>query len=129
MAARSGSFFDTPRIEPIGSGRFLQGAVIVAVVAVRVVQVSAHQVIHVVTMRRSFMPAMRAMGVFVAVRFAVMLRRAAVRVRVADRDDVLVDVIAVDVMHMPVMEIIDMPVMAYLHVTANSTMHVSVGRM
>jgi hypothetical protein len=86
-----------------GSGGLFQGTVIVAVVAVRMMQVPAHQVIDVVTVRRALVPAIRTMGVIAAVRFAVMLWRAVVRVRVTYRNKVFVNVIGVDVMQMAVM--------------------------
>jgi hypothetical protein len=39
---------------------------------------------------------------------------------------VFIDVVAVHVMHVSVMEIIDVPVMADLHVAANSAVHMAV---
>jgi hypothetical protein len=109
------------------SGRFFQGTMIVAVVAVQMVQVPTHQIIHVVAMRRALVPAIGAMGVLAAVRFAVMLRRAVVRVRFTYRNEVFVNVIAVHMMQMAIMEIVDMPVMTDLHVAADSTVLVIVG--
>jgi hypothetical protein len=102
---------------------------IIAVVAVRMVQVPTHQVVHVVAVRCALVPAIGAMGVLAAVCFAIMLRRAAVRVRVTDRNEVFVNVIGMHVMQMAIMEIVDMPVMTYLHVAADSTVHVIVGRV
>ena len=110
-----------------GSGGLFQGTMIVAVVAVRMVQVSAHQIIHVVAVRRALVPAIGAMGVLAAVRFAVMFRRAVVRVRVTYRNEVFVNVIAVDMMQMAIMKIVDMPLMTDLRVAADSAVHMIMG--
>jgi hypothetical protein len=110
-----------------GSGDFFQGTMIVAVVAVRMMQVSANQIIDMVAVRRALMSAIRAMRVFATVRFAVMLRSAVVRIRVTYRYRVFVDVIRVDVMQMAIMKIVDVSVMTDLHVAADSTVQVIVG--
>jgi hypothetical protein len=101
--------------------------VVVAVVAVRMVQVAAYQIIHVVAVRRALVPAIGAMGVLAAVRFAVMFRRAVVRVRVTYRNEVFVNVIGVDMMQMAIMKIVDMPLMTDLRVAADSAVHVIMG--
>jgi hypothetical protein len=71
------------------------------VVAMRMMQASAHDVIDVIAMGHRFVPAGRAMLVG-----AARLRRALC----VDRNDVLVDMILVHVMEMPVMQIIDVAV-------------------
>src|SRR5262249_37532037 len=88
---------------------------------------AAYQVIHVVTVRRPFVPAIRSMSVLAGVGFTVMLWRAVVGVGVTDGNDVFVDVVAVHVMHVPVVEIVHMSVMADGHVPAGRVMHMSVG--
>src|SRR5215468_10414292 len=77
-------------------------------------------------MRRAFVSAIRTMCVIAPVRFAVVLRGAAVRIRIAYRHDVFVDVVAVQVMHMSIMEVVDVPVMTDLHVAASIAVHMAV---
>jgi hypothetical protein len=111
------------------SGGFFQRTVVVAVVAVRIVQVPAHQIIYVVAVRRALVSAIGSMGVLAAVGFAVMLRCAVGRVRVAYGNKMFINVVGVDVMQMAVMEVVDVPVMTDLHVAADSTVHVIVRRV
>jgi hypothetical protein len=85
----------------------LYRAVVVAMIAVGMMQPSAHEVIDVVPMGQGLVPARRA----VLVRTA-RLRRALHGIGGIDRNDVLIDMILVHVMEMAVVEIIDMPVMA-----------------
>lgn len=81
----------------------LQRAMIVAVVAMRVVQAAIDEVIDMVAMRHGFMPAAGAVNVARFVSAAVLTRRAAVRVRLANLDDVLVHMVAMRVMQVAVM--------------------------
>jgi hypothetical protein len=81
----------------------LDRAVIVAVIAVRVMQVPVNQEVDVVAMRNGLVSA--AGAVFVA---AFDLRRATGRIRPANRDHMFVDVVAMRVMQMAVMQVIDM---------------------
>ena len=76
------------------------------------------QVIDVVAVRHRFVPAARPVHMAVGVAGAVVLRRAAVRVGGADRDHVLVDMVAMHVMQMAVMQEIDMAFVAHRGVTA-----------
>jgi hypothetical protein len=92
-------------------------------------QVPAHEVIHVVAVGSTLMAALGPMAVLPAVRFAVVLRSAIVRVRVTYRNEVFIDVIRVDVMQMAVVEIVDMPFMTDLHMAADLTVHMIVGRV
>ena len=80
-------------------GRFLalhhlDRTMVVAMVAVRVVQVAVDQVVDVVTVRDGFVAATGAMDVAGLVAAAFVLGRAAVGVGGRDRDHVLVDVVA-----------------------------------
>jgi hypothetical protein len=78
--------------------------VIVAVVAVRMVEVAGDQVISVVAVRDRFVAAIRTMGVIRAVPRAVVVRGAVVRVCRAHPYEVLVDVVLVRVMEVAVMQ-------------------------
>jgi hypothetical protein len=72
-------------------------------IAMRMMQASAHQVIDVIPVRQGFVAAGRAMLVR-----AARLRRALHGVGGIDRDGVLVDMVLVRVMQMAIVEIIDM---------------------
>jgi hypothetical protein len=80
---------------------------IVAVIAVHVVQVTGDQVIDMVAVRDRRMAAARTVDVPLRVARALMLWRAVARVRRVHRDLALVDVIAVRVMEMPVVNVVD----------------------
>lgn len=73
-------------------------------IAVRVVQVAIHQVVHVVPVRHRRMPAVRAMNVRVVVRGAV-VGDAAAGIRVRDGEPMLVVVVLVGAVQMPVVEV------------------------
>ncbi len=101
-----------------GASGDLQRTVVVAVIAVRMVQMAVDQVIHVVAVRHRFMPAARPMHMTGAMAGTVVLRRAAVRVGGADGDHVLVDMVAMHVMQVAVMQEIDVAFVAHRGVTA-----------
>jgi hypothetical protein len=82
-------------------------------IAVWMVQPSAHEVIHVIGVRHRFVSAVRAMRMR-----AARLRCALHRVGGVDRDHVLVDVIAVHVVEMTIVQIVHMAVMANRRMTA-----------
>jgi hypothetical protein len=82
--------------------------VVVAMIAVRMMQPSTHQIIDVIPMRHGFVPAGQAMLVR-----AARLRRALHGVGGIDRDDVLIDMILVHVVEMPIVQVVDMAFMAY----------------
>jgi hypothetical protein len=104
----------------VASGQ-LDGAVIVAMIAVGMMQVPLDQKVDVVAMRDGLVPA--AGAVLVA---ALDVRRAAGRIRRADRDRMLVDVIAVHVMQVAVVQIVDMTLVADRRVPAARAMLVRV---
>jgi len=81
--------------------------VVVAVVAVRVVQMTINEVVRVVAMRYGFVSAAGAvyMSRFVAV--AVMIWGADVRVGGADGDGVFIDVVAVRMVQVSVVQVIN----------------------
>jgi hypothetical protein len=103
--------------------------VVVAVVAVREVQVAVDQVADVVAVRDGFVAAVGAVDVALVVRAAVVRRRAFRRVLPADGNGVFVDVILVRVVQMPVMQVIDMPEMFDGGVTAAGAVNVVVIRV
>ena len=93
-------------------GLDLQRAVIIAMAAMRMMQMAFYQVVGMVAVRHPFMAAIRTMNVPFIVTGAVMVSRASVGVRCVHFEHVLIDMIAVHVVQVPVMQVIDVPVMA-----------------
>ncbi|WP_420997854.1 hypothetical protein ACKI2N_034175 [Cupriavidus sp. 30B13] len=83
---------------------------IVAVIAMRVMKVPAHEIVDVVAVRHRFVPASGAVDVPVLVAPAMMLRRAPVRVLRADFEAVLVHMAAMRVVQVAVVQVIDVAV-------------------
>ncbi len=75
----------------------------------RMMQVSVHEVIDVVAMRHSFVATVGAMNV-VSVVLSRVIWRAGIRVLVADRDHMLIDVIAVRMMQVPIVQVVHVAV-------------------
>ena len=86
------------------------GAVVVAVSAVRVVQVAIDQVVHVVAVRNGFVAAALSMNMALVVPRALVRWRALIGVLLAHRDLVLIDVITVGMMQVPVVQVVDVPI-------------------
>ena len=79
---------------------------VVAVVAVRVVQVVVHQVVHVVAVRHRFVAAARPMSVPLLVPAASVVGRAIRRVRGADRQGVFLNLAAALVVQVAVVQVV-----------------------
>src|SRR5205807_2193763 len=86
-------------------------AVVVAVAAVRVVQMALHQVIGVVAVRHGFMAAARAVLVGLVMAAAGVLGRAFAGVLLAHRQLVLFHVLALNVVQVAIVQVIDVAVM------------------
>ena len=97
---------------------------IVAMIAVRVMQVAVDQIVDMVTVRDGFMAAAGPVLVTLRMAAASMLRRARVGILGADIEDVFVEVVAVRVMQVTVVEIIH--VVAVLHGDVSAARPVSV---
>jgi hypothetical protein len=89
---------------------------VVAVPAMRVMQMPVHDVIEVIPVRRPLVAALRPVSVLMVVTFAIVAGRAVVWVRVTNRNGVFIDVTAMNVMQMAVVKIIGVSVVAYGHV-------------
>jgi hypothetical protein len=100
--------------------------VIVAVVAVRVVQVALHQVVDVVAVRHRLVAAPWPMLVVGVVPLAAVAGRAAVGIGGGNLDHVLVDMVAVRMMQVAVMQVVDMIAMADGGMPAAGTVNVGV---
>ena len=81
---------------------------IVAMIAVRMMQMALDKIVGVLAMRHGWMTAVRAVNVPRLVALVPVRRRAMVRVSGADLDHVLIDAVAARAVQMPVMEIVDM---------------------
>jgi hypothetical protein len=95
---------------------------IVAVIAVRMMQVAVDQIVDMIAMRHRLMPAAGTMHMSRIVSGAAMIGRAHVGIDSRYFDHMLVDVIPVHMMKMPIVEIIDMIAMPYRRVSAIRTM-------
>ena len=88
--------------------RHLQRPVVVAVSVMRMMQPAINQIIHVVAVRNGGVAAVGAVNVLPVVAFRS--QRAFVRVGVADGNNVFINVVAVRMVQMAVVEIIHVPV-------------------
>lgn len=78
-------------------GRESNGAVIITVVAMGVMQMAVHQIVHVVTVRHGFVAAARAVNVVCTMTLALMRGRATSRVGIRHLKRMLVHVVAMRV--------------------------------
>lgn len=99
-------------------------SVIVAVVAVGVVQVAIHKVVNVVAMGDSLMAAAGAMDVAGSMSRAAVVRRALVGIGRRDLDDMLVHMVTVGMVEVAVMDIIHMVAVGNSSVTTVGTVGV-----
>jgi hypothetical protein len=102
---------------------------IVAVVTMRVVQMVGHQVIHMVAVRHLGMATVRTMHMRFRVPSAGVLRRAGGGVGGGHGQNMLVHMVAVDVVQVAVMQVIDVSLMLDTHVATTRTMLVAVSGM
>jgi hypothetical protein len=113
------TFYCGPQIRRSRGGG--DATMIITMGAVRVVQVSLHQVIRMISVRYAIMTATGPvrMGLWMAI--AVVVRCASRRIRRANRQHMVVDVIAVDVVQMPVVQVVGViPMPDRLMTTARS---------
>jgi hypothetical protein len=99
---------------------------IVTVAAMRVMEVSADDIVDMVTMWDPFMTARRAVSVILCMTFAGVIRRAGIRIHFAHRDCMLVDVAGMRIVHVTVMKIIGMTVVRYGVVSTTGAVRVIV---
>ncbi len=85
---------------------YLNGPVVVTVIAVRVMEVAIDQVVNVVAVGHRFVPAASTMDMARLVSAAIVLRSAVSRVGDVDRQNVLINVPNMRMMQMPIMEVI-----------------------
>jgi hypothetical protein len=100
--------------------------VIIAVVAVRVMQMAANAVVDVVAVRDRFVATARAVHMTRRMATATVIRLAAVGILARDLDHVLVDVTLMRMVKMSIVQIVDVPGMAHGGVAAARAMLVGV---
>jgi hypothetical protein len=100
--------------------------VVVAVVAVRMMEVILHQIIDVIPMRNLRMSALWTVKMVAPVRATPMLWGAPGRVCRTDRERMLVDMVIMEMVQVPIVQIIDMVTMLNGHVPAARGMLVAV---
>jgi len=108
------------------SGGQRQWAVVIAVVAMREMQMAIDQIIHMVAVRHHFMPASGAVDVAGLVTCAAMLRGAGGGIGGAYGNHMLIDVPLVREVQVAIVQIIDMAIMANGGMAAVGTMLVGV---
>ncbi len=94
---------------------------IVAMVAVRMMQMPVDQIVDVVPVRHRLVPAPRTMNVPRLVSAALMFRRTRVRILRRNLDRVLIDMPVMHVMQMTVVKIVDMIAMLERRVPESGT--------
>lgn len=94
---------------------------IVAMVIMRIVKMASDQVIHMISVRHGFVTAVRAVYMSLRVTFAFMSRGTALGVGLTNVYDMLIDMVAVRVVQMAIMEVADMVIVGDASVTAFRT--------
>jgi hypothetical protein len=87
------------------------GSVVVAVVAVRVMQVAINEVVNVVAVWHSLVPAAGSVHM-VCIVFGLVAWSTHVRILLAHLDDMLIDVVAVRVMQMAIVQVVHMAIVS-----------------
>lgn len=104
----------------------LERTVIVAMIAMWMMQTAIDEIVDVIAVRHGIMAAARAMNMILAVADMVRQRPAARRIDRADLDHMLVDVIAMRMMQVSIVKIVDVIAMAHGDVTTVGAMHMTV---
>jgi hypothetical protein len=116
-----------PKTAPSGfAGSHFHPAVIVTMIAVEVVQVALHQVIDMVAMGHSFVAAVGSMSVRLFMPVALVVRCASFRILRVHLQAMVVDMIAVCIVHMTIMQIVRMPIVLHRRMAAILPMLVGV---
>jgi hypothetical protein len=95
---------------------------VVAMVAVRMVEVSIHQIIDMVAVRHGLVTAIGPVDMTRVVPGAVMIGRADVGIRCGHCQDMFVDVISMHMMQMTIMQVVDVPVVIDREMSAAGAM-------
>lgn len=96
----------------------------VAVIAMRMMQMPFHEVVDMVAMRNRLVPAAPTMYVARLMPSTAVIRRARIRVCLRYFNHVLINVIAMRMVQMPIMQVVDMVSVAYRGVATPIAMRV-----
>ncbi|WP_020146750.1 hypothetical protein [Thioalkalivibrio sp. ALJ15] len=102
---------------------------VVAVVTMGVMQVAVYQVVHVVPVRNGLVAAAGTVHVIRVVTLALMVRGAVIGVRFAHLDDMLVNMVAMRMVEMTIMQVIHVSVVLHRGVSAAGSVFMIVIRM
>src|SRR5688500_5547368 len=94
---------------------------IVAMIIMGMVKMASDQIIHMVSVRHGFVPAVGAMYMPLRVTFAFMSRRTVLRIGLTDVYNMLICMVAVRVMQMTIVKIADMVIVRDASVAAFRT--------
>jgi hypothetical protein len=97
-------------LEVIGRSGKLYRSVIIAVVAVGMMEVAVDQIVDMVSVRHRLMATTRPMDMTLLVPSAFMIRGAGVGILGADTQDMLIDMIAMHMMEMAIVKVVDVTV-------------------
>jgi hypothetical protein len=100
---------------------------IVAVISVGMMEMAAHQIVHMAAVRHGLVPAAWTVLVRSSVPTAAMVGGARVRIRLADRDRVILDPLALLVLEMSVIEVVSVALVLDRGVAAAGAVHVRGG--
>jgi hypothetical protein len=114
---------------PCSVGDYCERPVVVAVVAMRMMQAPIYEIVDVIAMRHGFVPAIRPVPVLRLVATGVMVRIAAVRILCAHGDDMLIGTAPLTMFEPAMIEIIDVAFMLHGDVPAAWAMDVRRGLM
>jgi hypothetical protein len=103
---------------PASGGDDFEWTVVIAMVAVLVMKAPCNQIVDMVTMRHGFMAAVRAVDMAMIVANLVLDRTAAIGVVTIHFDDMFIDVIAMGMMEVSIMQVVDMVAMLDGHMAA-----------
>jgi hypothetical protein len=98
---------------------------IIAMPVVRIMQMAADQVVSMISVRYGFMAACGSMHMLLLMHSAFVPRRAFFRICFCHGYDVLINMAAVRVMQMPVVQIVDVVVVNYTRMSAFRSMRMS----
>lgn|GEM_PF-6706813 len=104
----------------------VDAAVVVAVFAVRVVEVAIHQVVHVVAVRHGFVSTPWTVDVRALVSCAGVIRSTEGWILLGNLDVAFIEVVPVQRMHAAVVQVVDVPAVADCGMPAILTVHVAV---
>lgn len=104
----------------------LDGAVVITVIAVRMVQMAVDEIVDMIDVRDRFVAAARAMDVSSIMPGAAMVGRATIRILVAHLNPMLIHMIGVRMVKMTIVEIVDMVAMPNRDVAALRSVRVIV---